>query len=296
MNILIGYYDYYSDTYEYSRHGKNKGNLYITKKPNEIEKFFSTNNSCPFCKTPLKKVFNGCRTCTLGTTLYLNGKVYECPNCNWWTYKSHFSDSTDHLNEIHSVCTDKNYYAICQKYNITDKSLPLNLLLNELPKNMDLLYNINPYKLEELTQHILKGVFNCEVHHVGRTGDGGTDLIVLDSDNPILVQVKRRENPKHVELVKGIREFVGTLFIEGKEKGIYVSTAERFSKGSTDVANNLIQSRKLSYFEFVNYDKLCSLIRQHGATHSPWEQLVKEFYLDKNTIIHDNKSYYQKDI
>ncbi len=49
----------------------------------------------------------------------------------------------------------------------------------------------------------------------------GKDLIVLESDSPILVQVKRRKNPDHVELIKGVREFVGTLYIENERKGIY---------------------------------------------------------------------------
>lgn len=61
----------------------------------------------------------------------------------------------------------------------------------------------------------------------GKTGDGSTDLIVLESDNPILVQIKRRQNPNHTELIKGIREFVGTLFIEGRRKLEYTCSFYR---------------------------------------------------------------------
>jgi len=143
-------------------------------------------------------------------------------------------------------------------------------------------------KLEEMSQNALRDVYDCKVHHVGKTGDGGTDLIILESDDPILVQVKRRQDPDHVELVKGVREFVGTLFIEDKRKGIYVSTAKRFSKASREVAEKLISRRKLDYFELVNYDKLCSLIK-NTKEEKPWKKLINDFYIDESARVYDNE-------
>ena len=134
----------------------------------------------------------------------------------------------------------------------------------------------------------MKGVYDCDVYHVGKSGDGGTDLIVLESDNPILVQVKRRENPNHIELVKGIREFVGTLFIENKRKGIYVSTAKGFSRGSVEVAKRLPDNRQLDYFEFVDYNRLCSLIKNMEEKKC-WRKLVDNFYTKSNTTIYDTE-------
>lgn len=285
---IIGYYDYYFDRYEYSRIGKGKGKLNVSNPVNDIEKFLYNDKNCPFCRGELKKVFMGTQTATMGTDLYYSGDVFECSNCGWWTYKTHFSDSDDSIGEIRAVYTDERYYAITKSYNVDDKSLPIEVLSNELNRKPEVLYSINPNKLEELSQTILRGVYDCEVHHVGKTGDGGIDLIVLESDNPILVQVKRRQHPNHVELVKSVREFVGTLYIEDKRKGIFISTAKKFSKGSKDVAKRLIDDRKLDYFELIDYDKLCSLIKVTGE-HKPWKKLVDTFYSNKISSIYDTE-------
>lgn len=297
MESIVSFDDFYTDRYEYSRVGKEKGKIIIDKKPNEINKFFKNDHVCPFCKSDLEVVFKGTKRTTIGTDLMLDGKVIECPNCGWWKYKTHFSDSIDCIGYVQKICSDTAYYGIVQKYNLDDKNLPINILIKELEKRKELLYGINPYKLEELVQYILEGVYDCEVHHVGKTGDGGKDLIVLESDEPILVQVKRRENPSHVELVKGIREFVGTLFIEGSKKGIYVSTAKKFSRGAKDVATNLLESRKLTYFELIDFSKFCGLLKNTKKPDKIWKDLLKEFYepnIIDNVEIYDTKESIDK--
>lgn len=287
-NNIIGYYDYYYDKHEYSRIGKGSGEIRVDTPPNDVQKFFYNDKVCPFCGTTLKKIFLGIRSEPRGGDLYERGLVLECQKCKWWTYKYRFSDDADLVDEVRSFYIDERYYGITKSFNIDDRMLPIEVLTEELKKTPELLYDINPYKLEELAQEILKGVYDCEVYHVGKTGDGGKDLIVLESNEPILVQVKRRENPNHVELIKGVREFVGTLFIEDKRKGIYISTAKRYSKGSKDVAKGLINNRKLDYFELIDYDKLCSLIGNIKEK-KHWSRLVKSFYENQNAGVYDSE-------
>ena len=290
---IIGYYDYYYDKYEYSRIGKGRGVLSVDKQPCDVQRFFYNDKVCPFCGTALKKVFLAFRSIPMGGDLYERGVVLECPNCNWWTYKYRFSEDADLIDEVNSICMDSRYYGITKSYNVADKMLPIEVLTDELKKKPEILYDINPYKLEELSQEILQGVYDCKVCHVGKTGDGGIDLIVLESDDPILVQVKRRENPNHVELVKGVREFVGTLFIENKRKGIYISTAKKFSKGSVEVAEKLIENRQLDYFELVDYDKLNSLIK-NVEKKKYWSKLVESFCKQDNCSIYDSEEEINK--
>lgn len=288
-NEIIGYKDYYYDKYEYSRIGSNGGKLYEYYVANDLDKFFFNDKNCPFCGTTLKEVFVGTKSVTIGTELFFEGQVFECPKCSWWTYKTHFSDSDDSIDSIHADYTDTRYYAIAKKFDVTDKFLPIDVLKFELQKRKDILYDINPYKLEELCQDILKGIFDCEVLHVGQTGDGGKDLIVLNSNNPILVQIKRRQNPNSVELVKGIREFIGTLFIEDKRSGIYISTAERFSTGAKNTVTNLLKQRKLDYFKFIDYDKLCSMIDTTLPQVPRWKELVIDLYEDPQAHCYDTE-------
>lgn len=290
---ITGYYDYYYDKHEYSRIGKKQGDLFVEKTPNDVQKFFCSDTVCPFCSSELKKVFWGYYSSPRGGDIFEKGQVLECPNCNWWTYKFRFLEDTDLVDSVKAYYSDERYYGITKSYNVSDKMLPIEVLATELRKKPEILYDINPYRLEKLSQEILKGVYDCNVYHVGKTGDGGTDLVVLESDEPILVQVKRRENPNHVELVKGVREFVGTLFIENKRKGIYISTAKAFSKGAKEVAEKLLDNRQLDYFELVDYDKLCSLV-SYIQEKKPWRELVEYFYTKANADIYDSEETIKK--
>lgn len=292
-DAIIGYYDYYYDEYEYSHIGEGHGTLRVDKKPNDVQKFFYSDRVCPFCSTELKKVFLGYNSSPRGGDIFEKGQVLECPNCNWWTYKLRFLEDTDLVDSVKAYYSDARYYGITKSYNVSDKMLPIEVLATELRKKPDILYDVNPYRLEKLSQEILKGVYECDVHHVGKTGDGGTDLVVLESDEPILVQVKRRENPNHVELVKGVREFVGTLFIENKRKGIYISTAKSFSKGAKEVAEKLLDNRQLDYFELVDYDKLCSLV-SYVQDKKPWRDLVEYFYAKGDADVYDTEEAIKK--
>ena len=282
---IISYQDHYTDIYEHSSiNGKSK----IDRQANDIVRFFSDEQYCPFCKFELITTFMGTRRGTMGHELYIEGDVQECPHCGWWTLKTHFADEADEfdVSQGHRIFTDTKHYGIAHTFSVNDEDLPIQVLNAELINRPELVYSITPRKLEELAQDILRGVYDCEVEHVGKRGDGGKDLIVLNSDSPILVQVKQRQSRDHVELVSVIREFVGTMYIEGARKGIFLSTAKRFSKGSIETAQQLLDSRKLDYFEFINYDKLRSLIQSRNIDR-PWKPLVQEFYSDKHAHVYD---------
>lgn len=174
------------------------------------------------------------------------------------------------------------YSSIVKSFDLNDKELPLDVLYAEMCKNEKIIYDINPYKLEQFTQSVLSDFFDCEVKHVGRTGDGGKDLIVVQSDEPILVQVKRRENPNHVELIKGVREFIGTLFIDGAKKGIYVTTAKKFSKGCEKISRQLLESGKLDYFNLIDCDSLLSMLNLNKVSKKTWDKFTKDPLFEKN--------------
>ncbi len=293
---IEGYYDYYSDSNDFYRKGYGN-NITIDSPPSDIQKFFSKDDICPFCKGRTQTVFLGFDRVIMGDNLEQNGQVKECKNCGWWTYKSRFSEENGCDENRHELIKEYKCYAITKKFDIDDKSIPLEVLENELKKKTELVYSIDPYKFEELCTSILKGLYDCEVHHVGKSGDGGKDIIILESDNPILVQVKRRENPEHIELIKGVREFVGTMYLEGVRKGIYISTAKRFSRDSEKTRSKIINNRLFDYFEYVDYDKLKILLKNSDEKKS-WRQLVEHFYKKKNVVICDTdealKEYREK--
>ena len=281
MKKIATYNEHYTDVQNFYHQGKYDELVHNYRQPNDINKFFKQNGRCRFCNSELKKVFEGYLEVPDDRDSYLLGDIFECPQCGWWEGISKYTDMPDNpFENIQSYHENKYYYGIVNFFDLSSKELPLEVLYNELNKNKQILYDINPYKSEELVQSVLSDFFDCEVKHVGQTGDGGKDLIVVQSEHPILVQVKRRENPNHVELIKGIREFVGTLFIEGSKKGIYVSTAKKFSKGSIEVANELVNNRKLEYFNLIDYDKLVSMLNIEKNIKKPWEEFAKQFEFD----------------
>jgi hypothetical protein len=103
-------------------------------------------------------------------------------------------------------------HAILKEFKTNDVNLPIAALLNALAKDKRLLHQIHPTKMEELAQSVLSDFFNCEVMHVGKAGDGGKDLIVIQKDEPILVQVKRRSKENAVESVSTVRDILGTIY------------------------------------------------------------------------------------
>jgi len=77
-------------------------------------------------------------------------------------------------------------------------------------------------------------------------------------------------------LVKGIREFVGTMYIEDANKGIYLSTAKDFSRGSKETAEQLLINRKFERFDLVNYNEFCNMLGVIAKnSYKPWMKLVE---------------------
>jgi len=52
---------------------------------------------------------------------------------------------------------------------------------------------------------------------------------MLDSDKFMLIQVKNRINNSKTEPVSSMRDFFGAMIINRSKKGIYVSSAEKYS-------------------------------------------------------------------
>lgn len=277
--FILDYSDFYEDKYEYNRSGNSsKMDIIKFKEPDDRRKFFSRRGYCPFCKEVIPKVYHNIRSVTMGVELWSTIDVWECPRCEWWEHFYQFSEEGDWIDKVRSKNWDTLRHGIVKKYNIDDKQIPINTLINELDKRKDILYDIDPYKLEEVGQVVFSAYYNCEVKHVGKTGDGGIDLIVVQSDEPILVQVKRRSSPCHVELVSPIREFVGAMYLKDSRKGIFLSTAKNYSRGAKDIQSKVLNDRKFNYFELINFEEFVNMIDViKTEDYKPWMKLVKAY-------------------
>jgi len=116
---------------------------------------------------------------------------------------------------------------------------------------------------------------SAEVVHVGRPGDGGVDVVFVESGGrEWLVQVKRREKPSAVEGFSTVQNLAGTLLIEGALNGIIVSTADHFSAAAWDAVRRLKRKRRTIEL----YDRgVLNRMLDPLLPRSPWESIVQEY-------------------
>lgn len=192
-NMIYNYLHYLKNRYEYSKKGDVKDiNVEKHKLPQAIQTFYSRRGECPLCKIHAKLVFDKSDSMTMGKDYFTLKRIWECPKCGWWESFEDSIEEYDYIFKIDSYHIEELNYGILKKFDEKDKDLPLDVLLEELQKNQDILYDIHFYKMEKLVQHVFSQYFNWEVKHVRKTADGGKDLIIVQKDEPILVQVKRR--------------------------------------------------------------------------------------------------------
>jgi restriction endonuclease Mrr len=121
-------------------------------------------------------------------------------------------------------------HAILKAYRASDQDLPILALRKELVARGNLLHHIHPRKMEQLVASVFSDFHgNCKATVCGRSGDGGIDVILIDSDSPTAIQIKRREHPDRSERVSHIREFIAAMQLNDYYEGMYVTTAENFS-------------------------------------------------------------------
>ncbi|UDF14745.1 restriction endonuclease [Antiquaquibacter oligotrophicus] len=132
---------------------------------------------------------------------------------------------------------------------------------------------MDPHVLERLVRDVLRDHLDCDVVHVGRSGDGGIDLLIVDADRPRAVQVKRRSRNR-AESVSQIREFLGALLLGGHMKGIFVTTAPAFSRDSIRAADAARRLALVSEIELVDGGALQEIIRASTTLSEPWERVA----------------------
>lgn len=184
---------------------------------------------CYVCKSSTKIVRD-----ELGGHTTPHVKVRACPNCGWWE-----SENFTYLETGPGSSYDSYTFlrrACLREFAIIDDEAPLDALRFHLCKNPKDLNRISPKKLELLVGSVFSDYFSCEVIHVGGPRDGGFDLFLILSDNPAVVQVKQRIDPKKTEPVSSIREFLGAMVLSQKEIVFFVSSAAKFSKQAQDAA------------------------------------------------------------
>jgi hypothetical protein len=189
---------------------------------------------------------------------FYQDEIFTCKTCGWWSSSSSESTGSDSVDSWIEWKTIK--YSILKAFSASDKDLPIDTLQSALVNRPGLLYFIHDKKFEELVAAIMEDFYpGCEVTICGRSGDRGIDLIVINSNTPIAIQVRRRRSSGKVETVYPIREFLGASLLQDYREIIYV-TSGKFSRGAVTTAKEAVARQLVDRFELVDANRLRSML------------------------------------
>jgi len=263
---------------DYSQYIKKEGQEGIVNYKwvaNTLENLQIKKGYCPFCKKKITnqvyyKWNNKIRWCSA----FEYEIVIQCPECGWWEHSYTFQ--SDDIDEGVRATTLELTQAILKKFDIDSKEIPIELLNRYIAHHPDKIYGINDKKMEELVASVFKDFVDCEITIVGKSHDGGKDLILLDGDKQTFIQVKRRTQAEKVEPVSSIRDLIGASILGDAHACVFVTTADHFSKPAKDVAKKIVQKKMLSGFELIDYNRFVNILKlQRKDYPNKWEELLR---------------------
>jgi restriction endonuclease Mrr len=158
-------------------------------------------------------------------------RLHLCNSCGWWQLNLEGEFEVNGKKQV--ALWWELHHAILVHIDISSNDVAVEDLKAHLARCWDERKYITAQKSEDLIAGILKDHYKCDIHRVtanANSADDEIDLFLVEDNGKIhsAVQVKRRIN-RNVEAVKEVRDFVGALLLEGLEKGIFVTTAKRYS-------------------------------------------------------------------
>jgi len=255
--------------------------------------FFQRPGWCPYCKTSAESKYKEsyCESpeddsiyhdpC-LDQYYYLH--VWICPTCGWWDM--HYAENSGHDSIDPSMGSESLFHGVLRTFRVSDLKVPVDVLRRALESNPNILFHIHHRKMEELVESIFSDFYpNCDVAVCGKSGDGGIDLILVRSDTPIAIQVKRRTSPTSVERVQVVREFLGACLLGEFRHGIFVSTADHFTNGKTGAkaaARRAKEHKLVHELELIDRGQFLDITRAASAKPiEPWIKYVPSAFQER---------------
>ena len=179
--------------------------------------------NCAYCSTELIKIENE----TLEESWHRDYCLWYCDYCRFWQARIYSA--------FRGCMPPPDNWAYISKLREFDINLPEECseeLALYIRRHPNFLYSCNPIRFEKFVADVFRANYtNAEVLHIGKPGDGGVDVLLIDTERKEwLIQVKRRGSPNFSEGVSTIRDILGAMVVRGVRSGIVVSTAARFSQ------------------------------------------------------------------
>jgi len=207
---------------------------------------------------------------------YYQLRVWTC-DCGWWDILREGNtghDSIDPSFELARIWR----HGILKLFDVADPHLPITALRSELRNRSEILHHIHHRTMEDLVAGVFSDFFGkCKATVCGCSGDGGIDVIIVEKEKPIALQIKRRIDPKKAEPVSLIREFLTAMQLSNFAVGLYVTTADKFSRSATQTAKLAVDKGLVQSIELINKARFLAILDE--TTHSaaePWRHFVDE--------------------
>lgn len=202
------------------------------------------------------------------------GEVAVCEACGWWSVFKTFIDG----DEDYAPITTKVYFSILKKYKISDKNPTLEFLDRELRKNPSAIEKMNKTAFEKYMQDILQEHYGKRVYHVGRSNDGGIDLLMIENSERTLVQVKNRMLHKS-EGSPVVRDLMGAMLQKNTFNGLILSTGRHFTPQAWKTAKEALGHGKVQKIEFKNCTQILEMIDAVSSNREePWKAVLKQLW------------------
>ena len=256
----------------------------IHSAPKTKKLFFRKRGWCPFCRVNTHSVYHIQESYSYppeqltddpdyhppGGGYIEQGKsteVWSCRTCGWWETTHDYHDDWMWIHAIR--------HAILRTFEPNDIRLPVSSLRKHLFKNANTIYQIAPRKMEELVQSVFRDFFQCEVVHCGRSHDGGIDLILILSDEPTAIQVKRRAKQASVEPVSTVRNLLGATLLKTMKRALVVTTADHFSREARTAATAAVTLDLVESFDLVDSRRFLEMLQLiHTAEEENWRPYI----------------------
>ena len=224
--------------------------------------------NCDYCSTKLIKIENE----TLEESRHRDYCLWHCDECCFWQARIYSS--------FNACMPPPDNWAYISKLREFDINLPeacseeLALYIRRHP---NFLYSCNPTRFEKFVADVFRSNYtNAEVLHIGKPGDGGVDVLLIDTEKKEwLIQVKRRGSPNFSEGVSTIRDILGAMVVRGVRRGIVGSTAARFSLQAILAADAAKTSPYCMTVELVDEDKFNRML-DPILPDRPWRDPISE--------------------
>lgn len=196
--------------------------------------------------------------------------LWSCPNCIYWQIYifETFPDEFDY-GYIHNCFMSK-----LRRFTST---LPEGVgpeLAQYLRRKPQAWHSLTPKALELLVAAIFKANFaDSEVLHVGKSHDGGVDVIFIDyNHNQCMIQVKCRQSARKAEGFETVQNLLGAMVLKDSSYGIIATTADHFSYWAVKARTEALRRGKI--IRLLDKGKLNRML-DHLIPERPWFELLK---------------------